>query len=86
MLSKVAPSIPGYRSEPEEEEFLGKTPRTLAQWRKQRKGPPVTFVGRTPYYSISSTDAWLLRQETDLTYKRPELRRRARQAAAGVTA
>jgi hypothetical protein len=51
---------------------LGVTPRTLARWRSLRIGPPVTYVGRKPFYHRPSTAAWLRSLE------RPMLRDRHR--------
>ncbi len=31
---------------------LGKSDRTLARWENQRIGPAITYIGRTPYYSV----------------------------------
>jgi hypothetical protein len=42
---------------------LGIAPLTLAIWRTQRKGPPVTRVGRKVYYRKASVRAWLQSQE-----------------------
>jgi hypothetical protein len=42
---------------------LGKDPRTLLRWRRERSGPPVTYIGKTPLYNQESAKAWLKRQE-----------------------
>ena len=36
---------------------------TLKRWRPQKKGPPVTYIGRTPYYKKTSVKAWVAAQE-----------------------
>jgi hypothetical protein len=36
---------------------------TLSRWRMQKKGPPVTYMGRTILYKKSSVRAWLAAQE-----------------------
>jgi hypothetical protein len=72
----VKPSqLPGYRTEAEQASFLGKTDRTLKRWRAHRIGPPVTFVGETPYYSIGGTERWLKSQEIDWSERRRRGRR-----------
>jgi hypothetical protein len=42
---------------------LDLAPITLAIWRMQRKGPPVTRIGRRIYYRKASVRAWLESQE-----------------------
>ena len=36
---------------------------TLARWRMQRRGPPVTHIGRAVLYKKSSVKAWVAAQE-----------------------
>lgn len=38
---------------------LGRSERTLERWEVQRTGPPITYIGRTPYYKIESVEVWL---------------------------
>ncbi len=52
-------ATPGYRTESELAKFLNKDFRTLQRWRRERTGPPVTMIGKTPLYRLESTDAWL---------------------------
>lgn len=42
---------------------LDLAPITLATWRMQKKGPPVTRIGRRIYYKKSSLREWLASQE-----------------------
>jgi hypothetical protein len=42
---------------------LEMAPITLAIWRMQKKGPPVTRIGRRILYRKSSVRAWLQSQE-----------------------
>lgn len=42
---------------------LRRNPRTLQRWRSARIGPPVTYIGKTPYYRKQSLQDWLLTQE-----------------------
>lgn len=42
---------------------LNRSPITLKKWRDRRVGPPVTYIGRTPYYRIDSLRSWLLSLE-----------------------
>jgi hypothetical protein len=37
--------------------------RTLIAWEHDRRGPPVTRVGRDVFYYIPSVEAWLRQQE-----------------------
>jgi len=39
-----------WMSEDEAAAFVGKTIRTLRQWRQKREGPPYAFFGRTVRY------------------------------------
>jgi hypothetical protein len=57
---------------------IARTERTLARWCAQGIGPPVTWLGRTPYYHKSSVSAWLLSQE------RPFVRSGGRQTGRGL--
>lgn len=59
-----------YISESELARQLEKDPRTLQRWRKQRVGPPVTFVGRVPYYRKESVLAWLRKNEIEMPRER----------------
>jgi hypothetical protein len=36
---------------------------TLARWRMQRRGPPVTHIGRAVFYRKTSVKAWVAAQE-----------------------
>ena len=38
---------------------LDRSIRTLERWEQKRAGPPITYIGKTPYYRIKSTQAWL---------------------------
>jgi hypothetical protein len=42
---------------------LGITVKTLVRWQNDGKGPPVTYLGRVPFYSIPSFEKWLKAQE-----------------------
>jgi hypothetical protein len=42
---------------------LDVAPITLARWRREKKGPPVTYMGRRILYKKSSVRAWLAAQE-----------------------
>ncbi len=42
---------------------LGITVKTLVRWQNDGKGPPVTYLGRAPFYSIPSFEKWLKAQE-----------------------
>ena len=54
--------------------LIKKSPRTLARWRRARRGPPFIPIGREPYYSKKSFQQWLADREVDCS-KRPSKRR-----------
>lgn len=56
---------------------LRKDPRTLERWERQRVGPPVTRIGREPYYFIPSVRDWLRSRETGMVREPNPVRRRA---------
>ena len=39
---------------------LGKDIRALQRWRALGEGPPVNFLGKTPYYRKETTRDWIL--------------------------
>jgi hypothetical protein len=45
-------------------EELGRHPGTIERWRRTGKGPPITRIGKTPYYHRESVVAWLRSLET----------------------
>jgi hypothetical protein len=45
---------------------LGIVPITLSRWRMQKKGPPITYTGRTILYKRSSVKAWLDARERQI--------------------
>ena len=55
--------LAGYISETELAKQLGIGLRTLRYWRKQGVGPPLTYIGRKPYFKISSVTTWLNSRE-----------------------
>jgi hypothetical protein len=57
----VAPLLDDYLSRAKLAQEIGRTERTLARWAAQGIGPPITWLGRTPYYHAASVRAWLLR-------------------------
>lgn len=42
--------------------YLHLNPRTLANWRSRRQGPPYIRCGRMCLYDPADLDAWLTRQ------------------------
>jgi hypothetical protein len=42
---------------------LRRSRRTLAHWRELRFGPPVTHIGRSPFYHKASVREWLRSRE-----------------------
>ena len=59
-----------YLTEGELANQLRRTPRTLQRWRKQRVGPPVTFIGRVPYYRKEGVLTWLRKNEIEMPRER----------------
>ncbi len=51
--------MPGYSTEAEKAEQLGKTVRTLQYWRQKRIGPPFVKLGNTILYPDDESDKWL---------------------------
>ena len=52
-----------YSTEEETAKGLGVCVKTLRNWRRDKRGPPVTLVGSKPYYFDPSTEKWLRSQE-----------------------
>jgi DNA-binding transcriptional MerR regulator len=52
-------TIPGYRTEEQQAERLGKTVRTLRLWRQQGIGPAWIKAGKSVLYSEDSDVRWL---------------------------
>jgi transcriptional regulator with XRE-family HTH domain len=63
MISVESHLLGEYVGRGELAEQLGKSPRTLARWEQMRVGPPVTQVGRAPYYRVEAVRAWLKSRE-----------------------
>jgi hypothetical protein len=55
--------LAGYDSEETTAEELGVSTRTLKRWRRERRGPPVTYIGRRPVYNQDSKRRWLTSRE-----------------------
>src|SRR5262245_56720060 len=54
-----------YFSEQEAAAELGKTVRTLRKWRRERKGPPYTYFGKTVRYRKPAVIEYYRRTEID---------------------
>jgi hypothetical protein len=48
-----------YNTEDEQAAQLGICTRTLKNWRRDRKGPPITVIAERIYYYRPSTEKWL---------------------------
>jgi len=59
-----------YLSREQLAEEIHKSVRTLERWEELRIGPPVTRLGRDPYYSIVSVRKWLANSETPMVRQR----------------
>jgi phage terminase Nu1 subunit (DNA packaging protein) len=58
-MSDATNFMTGYRTEEEQAKLLGKTVRTLRNWRKQRTGPAYTRNGKEYLYHDDWTAEWL---------------------------
>lgn len=67
-----------YLRRPETAKQLNKCERTLERWEQIGVGPPVTRIGKEPYYYIPSLKEWLRAQEKQMP--REASRRRPRGA------
>jgi hypothetical protein len=65
-----------YFDPPECATALGVSALTLSRWRMRRKGPPVTYMGRTILYKKSSVRAWLAAQERQIEHPKQVAARR----------
>ncbi|WIB16296.1 helix-turn-helix domain-containing protein [Curtobacterium sp. MCPF17_050] len=54
-----APAPPHLLTLAEAADYLGVKTKTLYEWRRLRKGPPATLVGRLVKYRAVDLDAWL---------------------------
>jgi hypothetical protein len=58
-----APLLRDYLTPDQLASELGLNPETLKRWRRLSRGPPVTLIGRQPYYHRASVIAWMRSQE-----------------------
>jgi predicted DNA-binding transcriptional regulator AlpA len=45
--------------------MLGYSQRQLQRWRRERKGPPSTKIGRRVFYEINELKEWIVREKGD---------------------
>jgi hypothetical protein len=74
-------NVPGYRTEAKQAERLGKTPRTLAAWRKRGIGPRWVRNGKTILYPEDGDIVWLKANEQQPVRERHRHTSRQRQGA-----
>jgi hypothetical protein len=55
--------LSGYITEADFAEAVSRSVRQIQNWRRQRVGPPPTYIGRCPYYRLEAIHAWLLSRE-----------------------
>jgi hypothetical protein len=66
MASDSKPALlADYSREGEQAEKLGVSYKTLRNWRRNKTGPPYTFVAGRVYYYNPATVKWLRSQEID---------------------
>jgi hypothetical protein len=71
--------LEGYLSREEMARQLDVHVRTLKRWDDLNIGPPVTYLGRVPFYNVASFRRWFAEQERDRAKTRtPEPRRPGR--------
>ena len=64
MASDSKPAfLADYDTEEDAAKGLGVCVKTLRNWRRDKRGPPVTIVGNRPYYFRPSVEKWLRQQE-----------------------
>lgn len=54
--------LDGYLTRPELARQIGRTVRTLERWEASRTGPPITRIGKTPFYNFDAARDWLAAQ------------------------
>jgi len=64
-----------YLSEPKLAQQLSRDVRTLKRWRSEGRGPPVTWIGKTPFFKIESVREWLESREKRMPRERGNHRR-----------
>jgi hypothetical protein len=66
MYQKSEPPEPkllaGYLTPKELAQELGRCLETVNRWRRLGRGPPVTMIGRFPYYARTRVIEWLNQQ------------------------
>ena len=62
--------LDGYISRSKLAEQLGKSESTIVRWGVMQIGPPVTWIGREPYYKIDCVREWLRSREQQMPRKR----------------
>ena len=72
-----------YLSRPELAVDVDRSIRTLERWESKRIGPPVTRIGKTPYYRKDAVRDWLLNQERRTVRRRAEQTKKPRLAGRG---
>lgn len=73
------PLLAEYLDRPAFAKALGYTSRTLERWESKGIGPPVTRIGRKPYYRVAGVQEWLRSREKPMV--REGARKRAGKAA-----
>lgn len=59
-----------YQTREELASELKRDVRTLERWAAQQIGPPITYLGKTPYYRRESVRDWLLSLEQKSIHRR----------------
>jgi hypothetical protein len=78
-MSTESKILDGYLSRPELAKQIGKHWRTLERWGIEREGPPITWLGKQPFYKIASVRQWLESREQRIP-------RKSRQTSANAAA
>ena len=70
MSTKQNSVLSDYLTHDELAKQLDVHPRTIERWRAAGVGPPVTRIGREPYYNIDTTREWLRSREQKMPRER----------------
>jgi predicted DNA-binding transcriptional regulator AlpA len=74
-VTAAAGILDDYMGEAECAKELGVAQITLARWRVERRGPPVTKIGRRVFYRRASIQDWVAAQEQQLEHPKQAAKR-----------
>jgi hypothetical protein len=80
-MSSEPSILADYISRPKLAEQLGKSISTIDRWGREQIGPPVTWIGKQPFYNLDSVREWLRSREQKIPRKHGSRNERADAAA-----